>query len=193
MKKKCSSINDFSYVGRRLLKKDLADQLGISTSTLYRYSKGYRIPSKSLESKIKKIRFIVPKKISSKIKVKRKRLKKIESIQEQDFYKIAERTTTISNKKEFLYTGNYKNIDIFIREISEQEKDGDNVTYQIVRERYVNNEKFLDSTFGLHIDSLDTLIAGFKKLLAKYQSLLRTGMSDEDLTENIIILRTEYF
>jgi len=63
------------------------------------------------------------------------------------------------------------------------------VVYRIIRERIVNNEVTLDSTYMYSFDARDKLEDNFKRLLSKYAS---TSQENDNFTSKIMVERTEY-
>jgi len=189
MKKKYSLKNNLNWLGRRFLKKDLASNLNISTTSLYRYSKGYRKIPKDILYKAEKLRNISPKTTAKNTRLKRSRFKKFKKVVKQDLYLISKKTNSTgqSIKHVFEYQGHPKNIEAYINQIADQYGRNDNVVYRIIKTVYQDNFIF-DSTYNFHIDSIDKLINNFKRIMAKYQD----NTTKENDFISIQIERTEY-
>jgi len=187
MKKKYSLINDFNYLGRRFLKKDLAAHLGISKNSLYRYSKGFRKAPLHILDIAKKLRFTAPKKTTSYNRIKKKRYAKITKIYKHEYVKINEKIKPQAIESFFQYFGNNRDIGEYISEISRNDIS-DNIVYQVIREKIIDGRKVVDSTYNYHVDSVEKITDGFKRLLSKYAS----GLLTEEHHTSIFIKRTEY-
>jgi len=187
MRKKYSLINDFNFLGRRFLKKDLADHLGISKNSFYRYAKGLRKAPQHIIERAKNLRFTAPKKTTKHDRIKKKRYVKIKKIYGQEYVKINEKIKQQAIESFFRYFGNNKDIGVYITEIS-RDDISDNVVYQVIREKIIDGKKIVDSTFNYHVDSVEKITDGFKRLLSKYTS----GLITEEHHTSIFIKRTEY-
>ena len=169
--------------------KDLAAYFDISKSSLYRYKLGKREIPEYILSKANDLLAIVPKKATKSIKLRKKRFKKLYEKLETGINQIKDTSNQYKFQQTFLYTGANKDIFDFIARIKAKFNDNDMVVYRIIRERIVNNEITLDSTYMYSFDARDKLEDNFKRLLSKYAS---TSQENDNFTSKIMVERTEY-
>ena len=171
-----SKINDISFLKKRLLTKDIAKILNVSTSSLYMYAKGKRkIPVHILKS-AKNLRFSTPKKITSSFKIKRKRKSNYtQKIDKNNFIKSGHKITNIAVKDYFIFEGNQKDIEKAMFNIDSLFDDNDNTVFRIIRHSFDSkNNEYIDSTMSYHIDAI-------KKLLKNYLLLQEKTSGSESL------------
>jgi len=188
-KKNYSKRNVIAKLSNRVMAKDLAAYFDISKSSLYRYKLGKREIPEYILSKANDLLAIVPKKATKSIKLRKKRFKKLYEKLETGINQIKDTSNQYKFQQTFLYTGDNKDIFDFIVRIKAKFNDNDMVVYRIIRERIVNNEITLDSTYMYSFDARDKLEDNFKRLLSKYAS---TSQENDNFTSKIMVERTEY-
>jgi len=180
--------NILSKLSNRFLDKDLAKYLEISKTSFYRYKTGIRKIPASILSNAEILLSVAPKKTSKKRKLLKKRFKKIEHKLKNDIIELSTKTTEHAIKTKFLYEGNYKDIFIFILKLQEKYADGDNVVYRIIREKFIEGKKVIDSTYMYALHAINKLEKNFKKILSKYAS---HASENDKFLEKIYVERTE--
>lgn len=197
MKRKYTVRNDLAWLGNRLLKKDLADRLGISVGQLYKMRTGRQRIPKEIEEEASRIRFVVPKRRTTKLKLKKKRFKKLKEKENRPYLLVNEQKTekTLSHYFSFKLdeTDNIiANIPFFIEKISKEYKDDEIknlVTYSCMIERMEQGKFQVESSFNFTKSLIEKLQKDASKLIIKYASdTIEAGQP-----VRIIIRRTEHF
>jgi len=183
-----STKNDISWLGNRLLKKDVAELLNISSSSVARYATGKRKIPKDVSQKAKDLRFITPKKKTNHVILKKKRINKVRKIQSQRSYNVFKKTTKKAFLMDFVYNGRIEDAKEEILKISKEYGDNDYVVYSVIVFFKINGDDVADGTTGYPASHVEKLVERFKKIMDKYHSHLKLA-SD---SQKIIIRRTEY-
>ena len=180
--------NDISWLGNRILKKDVAELLGISSSSVSRYASGKRKIPKDVAQKAKDLRFITPKKKTNHIILKKKRIIKVRETKSQRSYNVFKKTTKKAFLMDFVYNGRIEDAKEEILKISQEYGDNDYVVYSVIVFFKINGDDVVDGTTGYPASHVEKLVERFKKIMDKYHSHLKLA-SD---SQKIIIRRTEY-
>ncbi len=187
-KKKYSTINDLTWLSGRLLKKDVAESLKISTTSLRRYRLGLRkIPDKVLKD-AKALRYLTPKKKTNRNSLKKHRNKKIRELKLKNFHKVYDKLSRKCFITDFEFNDAPDRLSNAIREIATEYGTGDNITYSIIVKFFIDGKEIINGTTGYPLDYIYKLSIKFEEILMKYKSHLKI----ESDTRQIIIRRTEY-
>lgn len=197
MKRKHTIRNDLKWLGNRLLKKDLAHRLGLSTSQLYKMSNGIQKIPDELQEVAKRIRFVVPNRKTSKIKLKKKRFNVLKEKENRKYLLVDKQKTGRSISHYFSFkiaeTDNIiANLPDFFRKISDEYKDAESkniITYSGMIERMEHGFFKVESSFNYTLDLTNLIQKSMSKLIVKYTSdAIEAGQP-----VRVIIRRTEHF